>query len=70
MAQETNYVNMLPPMAKNLLGTVLTEKNQIFLSNPKNQDPLKIMAWSMTKEGRAKINEIFESLTEFCKQFD
>jgi ribosomal protein L12E/L44/L45/RPP1/RPP2 len=71
MAQEQiNYLTMLPPMAKNLLGTILTEQHQEFLSNTKNQNPIKAMSFFMTKEGRESVNRLIEMYAQYCKQFD
>jgi hypothetical protein len=71
MAQEPmNYLTMLPPMAKNLLGTILTEQHQVFLSDTKNQNPIKAMSFFMTKEGRESVNRLIEMYSQYCKQFD
>jgi hypothetical protein len=71
MAQEQmNYLTMLPPMAKNLLGTILSEQHQVFLSDTKNQNPIKAMSFFMTKEGRESVNRLIEQYAQYCRQFD
>lgn len=71
MAQEQmNYLTMLPPMAKNLLATVLTEEHQLFLSDTKNQNPIKAMSFFMTKEGREAVRAVINMYIQYCKQFD